>query len=183
MRETHHAPEGLELVRGFVNSLDVEEGSDELAGDAEAAAWLRTRGLLPDSGELVNGERQRLTGLREALRGMLLANNAGEEPPTDALEVLNATSADVALGLRFGPQGARLVTSCGGVDAALAQILTSVHDAMGDGTWVRLKACPAPDCLWAFYDRSRNRSATWCQMGECGNRSKARAFRARRRAD
>jgi predicted RNA-binding Zn ribbon-like protein len=45
--------------------------------------------------------------------------------------------------------------------------------------WQRLKICPADDCLWAFFDHSRNRSRTWCSMSACGNREKARAWRAR----
>jgi predicted RNA-binding Zn ribbon-like protein len=52
---------------------------------------------------------------------------------------------------------------------------------MRDGTWDRMKACRADDCEWAFYDSSRNRSGTWCSMEVCGNRAKARAFRARHR--
>ena len=52
---------------------------------------------------------------------------------------------------------------------------------MNDRTWARLKACPAEDCQWAFYDHSRNRSGTWCEIGKCGNRAKARRFRERNR--
>jgi predicted RNA-binding Zn ribbon-like protein len=50
---------------------------------------------------------------------------------------------------------------------------------MLDGTWVRLKACR--NCHWSFYDYSPNRSATWCSMQLCGNRTKTRAYRSRRR--
>ena len=67
-----------------------------------------------------------------------------------------------------------------GVDVALARIGSIVREAMLAGTWERLKVCPADDCQWAFYDRSRNRSRTWCQMEDCGNRAKVRAFRERR---
>jgi predicted RNA-binding Zn ribbon-like protein len=35
-------------------------------------------------------------------------------------------------------------------------------------------------CQWLFYDRSRNRSAVWCQMAVCGNRIKTKAYRERR---
>jgi len=38
------------------------------------------------------------------------------------------------------------------------------------------------DCQWAFYDRSKNRSGRWCSMRTCGNRTKTRAYRTRRRA-
>ncbi len=50
---------------------------------------------------------------------------------------------------------------------------------MVDGTWSRLKACR--QCEWAFYDWSKNRSGRWCAMSVCGNRTKVRAYRARRR--
>ncbi|HEX6654657.1 MAG TPA: CGNR zinc finger domain-containing protein, partial [Candidatus Limnocylindria bacterium] len=33
-----------------------------------------------------------------------------------------------------------------------------------------------------FFDRSRNRSGTWCTMAVCGSRMKSRSYRSRRRA-
>jgi predicted RNA-binding Zn ribbon-like protein len=67
-----------------------------------------------------------------------------------------------------------------GIDGALGRLLAIVFRAMNDGTWERLKACPADDCEWAFYDWSKNGSGTWCDMAVCGNRAKARAYRERR---
>jgi predicted RNA-binding Zn ribbon-like protein len=182
MRTSQSAPGRLEVVREFVNTRDIEEDTDELANVAGAAAWLRTSELA-GKGKLVVTEagRRRLISFREALRELLLAGNRGEPLPKEALAELNQRSAGVELGLRFDTEGAKLYSACEGTDGAVAELLTIVAAAMRDGNWQRLKACPAEDCRWAFYDRSRNRSATWCQMGECGNRSKARAFRARRR--
>lgn len=182
MRDSQSAPGRLELVRQFVNTRDVEESTDELADRAGATAWLRRHELLADGDAAISeSDRGRLISVREALRDLLLASNRGEPPPPPALETLNEHARGAALELRFEPDGASLASACGGVDHALAELLEVVFSAMREDTWIRLKACPAEDCLWAFYDRSRNRSATWCQMGECGNRSKARAFRARRR--
>jgi predicted RNA-binding Zn ribbon-like protein len=62
----------------------------------------------------------------------------------------------------------------------VAPIVAIVYEAMVDGTWERLKVCPADDCQWAFYDESKNRSGTWCDMAVCGNRAKVRAYRERR---
>jgi predicted RNA-binding Zn ribbon-like protein len=50
---------------------------------------------------------------------------------------------------------------------------------MSDGSWSRLKCCRNHDCRWSFYDYSKNRSATWCSMQICGNRTKTRAYRQR----
>jgi predicted RNA-binding Zn ribbon-like protein len=47
------------------------------------------------------------------------------------------------------------------------------------GRWSRVKLCASETCRWAFVDESRNRSRTWCSMAVCGNRAKARSFRAR----
>jgi predicted RNA-binding Zn ribbon-like protein len=78
--------------------------------------------------------------------------------------------------------GSALAPEQGGVDLALAPIYDAVFCAMTEGTWQRLKACREDTCQWAFYDRSKNRSATWCSMEVCGNRNKARAFRERHKA-
>ena len=173
------APVPLELVRAFVNTLDVEDDLDALRTRESAYEWLAAHGL--DGGDAAVGEtdRKRLVAVREALRGLLDANNSGEQPPAEALAVLNEQSAEAAVALRFDAEGAALVTSCGGADSAIARLLSIVHDSMNDGTWRRLKACPADDCRWAFYDHSRNRSGTWCEIGKCGNRAKARRFRER----
>jgi predicted RNA-binding Zn ribbon-like protein len=64
--------------------------------------------------------------------------------------------------------------------AVVGPIVAIVYEAMVNGTWARLKACRADDCHWAFYDRSRNRSGTWCDMADCGNRAKVRAYREQR---
>jgi predicted RNA-binding Zn ribbon-like protein len=54
---------------------------------------------------------------------------------------------------------------------------------MQDGTFARLKSCRNHDCRWAFYDYSKNRSASWCSMQLCGNRTKTRAYRRRHSAE
>jgi predicted RNA-binding Zn ribbon-like protein len=67
----------------------------------------------------------------------------------------------------------------GGVDGAVAPLLGILHDAQRSGQWERLKGCR--QCEYAFYDRSKNRSSTWCAMSICGNRTKNRAYYRRRR--
>ncbi|TKA12045.1 hypothetical protein FCI23_09025 [Actinacidiphila oryziradicis] len=62
----------------------------------------------------------------------------------------------------------------------MGRLLSLTAPAGFHGTWRRLKICPSEHCQWAFYDHSKNRSGTWCQMAECGNRAKARAYRNRR---
>ena len=42
-----------------------------------------------------------------------------------------------------------------------------------------LRACDKPDCRWLFLDTSKNHTRRWCDMKICGNRMKARRFKAR----
>ncbi len=73
-------------------------------------------------------------------------------------------------------------TLAGGVSGALGQLYSVAVNAMAEGTWSRLKACLNPHCRRAFYDSSRNRAGAWCSMAACGNRNKARTYRARHKA-
>lgn len=177
--EASGAPGNLELVRQFVNSHDYETGAEELSSPTALAAWLAERRLGAPSVRLRDDDLARAIELREALREALLTNNAEPLPPTTVAR-LNAALAGVSLEVRVNDDCTIDLEPGGrGLDAALARIASIIREAMLSGEWARLKVCPADDCLWAFYDRSRNRSRTWCRMDECGNRAKVRAFRER----
>jgi predicted RNA-binding Zn ribbon-like protein len=45
-----------------------------------------------------------------------------------------------------------------------------------------LRACADPQCRWLFLDTSKNHSRRWCDMKVCGNRMKARRFKAQHKA-
>ena len=178
---TISAPGDLELVRDFVNTLDIDDRIDELATPAALAKWLKGRRLLR-GGLATKADLASARRLREALRVLLLANN-GVNVRKEAAQTLNRAARRAGLGAHFDPGGtARLEARAGGVDGALGRLLAIVSAAMTDGRWPRLKACRAEDCRWAFYDRARNRSRHWCSMAVCGNRTKARAYRRRHAA-
>ena len=46
----------------------------------------------------------------------------------------------------------------------------------------RLRDCGNPDCRWLFLDTSKNHTRRWCDMKVCGNRMKARRFKAQHMA-
>lgn len=176
------APGQLEYVREFVNTLDFEDGEwqDALRAPDELADWLAERDLLPEGVKVGDASFKRGIELREALQRVLLANN-GVPGERDAVEDLNRTISDAAFSVRFPEVGRPALTVRGaGPGAAVAPIVAIVYEAMIEGTWPRLKACPADDCHWAFYDHSKNHSGTWCDMAVCGNRAKVRAYRERK---
>ena len=172
----------MELVRAFVNTLDVEGETDELETPEGLAAWLSERELMPSGEAAKPGDLERAVAVRESLRALLHSNH-GEPLEPEALDALNEISAGMPLVVRFTQDGVpRLEPALGGVDEALGRLLSYVCVAMIDGTWSRLKICRNDECQWAFYDLSKNRSGTWCTMAVCGSRMKTRAYRERQRA-
>ena len=183
------APGSLETVRSFVNTFDNDDGVESLGTPAELAAWLAEQGLTAEGDDsdvpiprATAADLRRAIELREALRAHLLAHH--DQPlPDEAAATLDAAARRARLTVRFtAPDETRLQPEAGGVDGALGRLLAIVARAIEDGTWRRLKVCPADTCQWAFYDASRNRSAVWCDMRVCGNRAKVRGFRERTRA-
>jgi predicted RNA-binding Zn ribbon-like protein len=173
------APGELELVRAFVNTWDADDGTEAIPGPAELREWLVEHDLLDSAARVTAAEHRQAIEVREALRALML-QNAGLEVGPDAGAALDAAARRARLGIRFGPDGAvRTEIEAGGVAGALGRLLGIVAAAQEDGTWMRLKACLADDCQWGFYDRSRNRSAVWCDMRVCGNRQKVRSYRER----
>jgi predicted RNA-binding Zn ribbon-like protein len=162
------APGRLGYVQAFLNSFwDLDaDGADRWATAAGLSDWLRARGFGHAVGE---AERERTVQLRDGLRAALLGE--GWEGVRD----------DGALVVRHEASGSWLEPACDGPAAARALAVAIVLEARRDGSWDRMKACPGPDCGWAFHDHSRNRSGQWCSMQICGNRTKGAAFRRRRR--
>jgi predicted RNA-binding Zn ribbon-like protein len=152
------APEPLRQVQLLLNSIDLENGVDWLAD------WLEERGL--------DGELERARALRDALRGLAIANNGA---PLDPGAVAAVNEAASRLSLQVDELGSPVIM---GGDDELDRVLAWALAAMLDGSWGRLKACR--NCHWSFYDYSPNRSAAWCSMQLCGNRAKTRAYRRRK---
>jgi predicted RNA-binding Zn ribbon-like protein len=142
--------------------------------------WLNDHGLLDSKGRVTDADLRHAVEVREALRDVLSANH-GEPVRKDAVETLSRAARSAQLVVQFGGSGgANLEPAASGVDAALGKVLAIAFRAMLDGTWQRLKVCRDDTCRWAFYDRSKNRSGSWCLMSVCGNRCKARKHRAAR---
>jgi predicted RNA-binding Zn ribbon-like protein len=180
------APGDLEKVRAFVNTLDIDERTDELTSPAALATWLRASDLASDAApaaDITEADLARALRLREALRDALRSHvppSAGATPGPDSTAELRRIAADLPIRLEIGADGQVRAAADGiGGSAALARLLLITAEAATLGTWPRLKVCSADDCRWAFYDRSPTRSGCWCSMRVCGSRAKSRAYRRR----
>ena len=169
----------LELVQDFVNSADLEEERDDLLDARGLVRWLAAHRLAGAHARASEREAADARAVREALRELLRANNGIDVDEAAAAATLDAAARRAGLTVRFDAGVVRLVPGRRGVQGALGSVLAAAAEAMADGSWQRLKACRADDCRWAFVDQARNHSRQWCDMRVCGNRQKARVFRAR----
>jgi predicted RNA-binding Zn ribbon-like protein len=167
------------MVQAFVNTLDIENGVEELTTPAALHEALTRIGALPErEGPLDEADLRVGLDAREALRALALGNSGVPVPP-EAHATLERIARAAHFTVRFEDGRARLVPAAAAVDGALGRILAVVHESTADGTWWRLKGCPRDVCHWLFYDRSRNGSGKWCAMSVCGNRTNTKAYRRR----
>ena len=170
------APGALELLRRFCNSTNPENGAERFRDPDQLDAWLEVEGLDP-SGSTAAGLR-RVIRFRGHVRALAIANRDGRHD-RDALESLVAdvgngsldSSTDAGVASRSPGRGR-------GASPLLAHLASIIVIAQADGSWSRLKACTNDHCRWMFYDHSKNANGAWCSMTACGQRHKAREYRA-----
>ena len=173
------APGRLRLVQAFLNSANHKSGREDFSSPAALKEWLVDEQLIPAKAPVADSDVRQATAVRDALI-RLIETRVEDKIDSDAVEVLNRSPRRAQMCVSFGTEGrARLEPLAPSVDGALCKLIAIVVDAMADGTWDNLKICRGFDCSWAFYDRSKNHSGTWCDINDCGNVAKARSYRAR----
>jgi predicted RNA-binding Zn ribbon-like protein len=169
------APGSLRLVQQYLNTVDIEAANDGFAEPAGVRSWFLGEGLLSSRAGVGTAERQLAIEAREALRDLVAANTGASVHPA-SIRTLNGIGRS-GLEVQFGTDGrAQLVAKRTDVRGGIASILAAVARAMSEGTWPRLKVCRRDACRWVFYDRSKNRSGSWCTMAICGSRTKAASY-------
>jgi predicted RNA-binding Zn ribbon-like protein len=163
-------PAHVQLVLAAANTVDVENHTDTWATRDGLANWLREHTGAAPSAKVSAPEHAAAVAMRDGLRRTIAEQAApdfGRYAATFPLRLAVENGAPVLAPTVDGPTG------------GVAQILAAMARSSFDGTWQRIKICPADDCQWAFFDQSRNRSRSWCSMQVCGNRTKTRTYRAR----
>ena len=151
-----------------------------LVGSAQARRLMRH--ATPNEAAHVVAEAQ---SMREAAARIFYAVMEGNQPPTEAIDELERRSREAGLHRHLGWSGSQLVWEF--PDDGLAPelplwILTlQVVELLSSETVRMIRACGSPDCRWLFVDASKNHTRRWCDMKLCGNRMKARRFKAQRR--
>ena len=196
--------DGLQLVGGrpsldFINTEGlVRNGPPERIPTYQSlAAWSVVAGVVDEdtasrltsragrSAAECSAVLDRAIQLREALYRIFAATIEGDPPDTEDRSVLHRELSEALRHLRAVPAeghwGWQFVDA-DSLDALLWPLARDAAYLLTSRDIDRLRECSGTDCAWMFVDRSRNRSRRWCDMAECGNRSKARRFYRRQKA-
>lgn len=185
-RELHKNTLWLDLLNSDWHDF---KGGGRHEDRLETDAWLGNF-LLPWQGMLGQASwpdiRKRLGELRGLLRRMAGDFAQRRQLRKKDLERLNGVlggSAEVKRVVRSGNSYVlQYERTRDGIAAMLAAIASSFAEILAHGEPARIKVCRNPDCLWFFYDTSKNRSRKWCENATgCGNLIKVRQFRAKAR--
>ncbi|MFG2826807.1 CGNR zinc finger domain-containing protein [Streptomyces sp. NPDC051064] len=178
------APASAQLVQAFANTVDVEDGTDDLDTARRLDAWLREQGLLRGSERVGAREHVLCLRLRAGIREELGVHVG--DAPDQALQ-LAATEAlrELPVVVTVGADSPGVLTPAlhlSATEKALGALAIAWSELSVTGQAARLKRCSEHACAWVFWDSSKNRSRRWCSMRACGNRAKARRYAARQAA-
>jgi predicted RNA-binding Zn ribbon-like protein len=196
----------FELIAGdasldLVNTLDWrfrQSGTEELIGSygeligfcersgvltAKQARSLR-REVSASSGEKVLRAAREL---REAAAELLYAELEERKPGAATIIKLERMFKDAhqQQRLRRGEMGVRWDWREGEIEPELPLWILALRAEalMTSERLQEVRECGNPECRWLFLDTSKNHTRRWCDMKICGNRMKARRFKALRRVE
>jgi predicted RNA-binding Zn ribbon-like protein len=151
---------------------------ERLLGPEDLARWLVESGMLQERPRVSERELESGRSLREAINR--LARPGVVPEPGDRLE-LNRWAAHPPLASQLTAQGQLVWVSERPVEAAFATIARDGIDLLTGPLAGRIRECAAPDCALLFVDSSRPGRRRWCAGEACGNRTRTKAYRQRRK--
>jgi predicted RNA-binding Zn ribbon-like protein len=127
-----------------------------------------------------------LKQLRTLMHRMVTEFAANSSPSEEDIEALNKVLADGAVIRQLARKSERYELNMYALghqwSHIQAEIAASMAQMMAEGELSRIRICDNPNCLWVYYDDTRNRSKRYCDDKLCGNLLKVRRFRARQKA-
>jgi predicted RNA-binding Zn ribbon-like protein len=197
---TYEATAGR-LCLDFANTLawrGSDRQHDELNSYANLVVWGKLVGLLSEEAahrlqreaarRPAQADRvlERAVALREAIYRICSAIAAGSSPQAADVDALNVALAGALTHLRLLPAASVFAWDwsgdAGALDRMLWPVAWSAAELLTSEELDRVGECQGDGCGWLFMDMSRNHSRRWCDMGDCGNRAKARRFYRRKKA-
>ncbi|MFB2600306.1 ABATE domain-containing protein [Herbiconiux sp. P17] len=178
----HSFPCGT-LSLDFVGTLKARRNitpRDVLTTPWSLDAWFEQSGLVDDGIASRPADVDEAVHLREAIYSLVASRLHDEEYDEHALEVLNRTAEAPPVVPRLAASGRRTEAT---PDQALSSVARDAIEVLSGPDAALLKECGRPECTQVYLDRSRGGRREWCAMETCGNKMKAAAYRARKKAE
>jgi predicted RNA-binding Zn ribbon-like protein len=129
---------------------------------------------------------QQAIALREALYNIFSAEAAGLEPSGDYRDTFISILSKAIKHLNFNKSGDRytweLIETERDLERQLWPIAISAAELLVSDILERVGECADEGgCGWLFMDTSKNKSRRWCDMDDCGSRSKSKRYYNRKK--
>jgi predicted RNA-binding Zn ribbon-like protein len=166
----------------FVGTLKARRNPvplETLTAPGKLESWYREAGVV--AGREVTctaGDVPNAVTVREAIYTLVFARL--NELPYDehAAEIVNAAARIPAAVPQLVHHGHRIEATA---EQALSSVARDAIAILGGSDAELLKECGRPECTQVYLDRSRGGRREWCAMETCGNKMKAKAYRARKK--
>ncbi len=126
--------------------------------------------------------------LRATLFGLFTAQRDGHPPSGELVDRFNRELGHALSHQRLqaGPEGCALGwDGSHALDAMLWPVVRDASELLCSERLPRVKVCAGIHegrCDWVFLDETKSNTRRWCSMRDCGNVTKQRRFKARRKA-
>ncbi len=118
--------------------------------------------------------------LREAIYQVFWAIAKRKPVPAGPLNTLNDFVQDASQHMRLVPEKRHFEWEFEDASTKLEQVLwpiaRSAAELLTSEQLRFVRDCKSPTCQWLFLDTSKAHRRRWCDMKQCGNRAKNRAF-------
>jgi len=169
-------------MTNLVGRLSLDLVAAELHTPQELSTWLAESPLDVDGLECTPREVASVRRVAKAVHAGALAAARNRRPPDDAVRLLNRAAALPPLTPRLDPDTRDFAWHKPSVAAAMSEVARDALAMLGDPEQRRrVRTCANPECERLFYDDSRPAQRRWCSPERCGDQSRARAYRARKK--
>jgi len=151
---------------------------ERLRAPEDLARWIAGTGTLAAPPRV---SRRQLAAGRELREAINRLARPGVDPETGDRDELNRWAARPAFAPQLTSEGNLAWTAAHPVEAMFAAIARDAVDLLTGPLAGRIRECAAPDCALLFVDASRPGRRRWCSTEACGNRTRTKAYRQRRK--
>jgi predicted RNA-binding Zn ribbon-like protein len=169
-------------VLDFVGTLRRRRNAEPLemlTSPESLDAWFRESGLVDGETDCRPSDVEDAVSLREAIYALVRAGLANESYDADALALVNAMARTPSAIPQLTREGRRVEATA---QQALSSVARQAIRVVSGPELSLIKECSRPECTQIYVDRSHGSRREWCAMDPCGNRVKAAAYRARKKA-